>query len=155
MKSRNSQKVKICFVSSSGGHYEQLRQLKPLLNKYDGIWITEKTDFSCRADYYLPATGSNDIWVIWRMMIMGIKTFYIWLKEKPDILVTTGALIAVPFLLLSKLFGKRSVYIETFARVKDGSRAGKLGYRLADLFIYQWEELESVYPNGVYGGSIY
>lgn len=155
MKKSNSRNVKICFVSSSGGHYEQLRQLKPLLSKYHGIWITEKTDFSCSADYYLPSTGSNDIWVIWRMFIMTITTFYIWMKEKPDVVVTTGSLIAIPFLLLSKIFGKKSVYIETFARVRDGSRAGKLGYRIADLFIYQWEELGNVYPKGVYGGSIY
>ena len=51
--------------------------------------------------------------------------------------------------------GKKVIYIETFARVNDCTRAGKLMYKIADLFIYQWEALEKFYPNGVFGGSIY
>ena len=147
--------VKICFVSGSGGHYEQLRRLRPLLQKYDGFWVTEKTEFDCEADYYLPATGSNDPLVPFRMLKMGMQSLYIWLREKPDIVITTGSLTALPLLLLAKLCRKKSIYIETFARVENGSRAGKYGYKHADLFIYQWEQLKNVYPEGVYGGSIY
>jgi hypothetical protein len=69
--------------------------------------------------------------------------------------VTTGALIALPACLLAKLFKKKVIYIESFARVTDGNRTGKLIYKFADLFIYQWEQLASIYPNGVYGGGIY
>ena len=147
--------VKICFISSSGGHYEQLRRLRPLLRKYDGFWVTEKTEFGCDADYYLPPTGSNDPFVILKMIDTGIRSLYIWVKEKPDVVITTGALTAVPMLALARVLRKKTIYIETFARVENGSRAGKYGYRHADLFIYQWEQLRSVYPRGVYGGSIY
>lgn len=154
-QTRKRRKIKICFVSGSGGHYEQLRRLRPLLRKYDGFWITEKTEFDCEADYYLPATGSNDPLVLFRMLKMGILSLYIWVKERPDVVITTGALTAVPMLMLAKVFRRKSIYIETFARVEDGSRAGQYGYRHSDLFIYQWEQLKKVYPNGVYGGSIY
>lgn len=41
--------VKICFAASSGGHYEQLMMLKPLMEKYDSFVITEKTDYSAEA----------------------------------------------------------------------------------------------------------
>ena len=57
--------------------------------------------------------------------------------------------------LLAKLLGKKVIYIESFARVTDGNRTGKLIYKFADLFIYQWEQLAQIYPNGVYGGGIY
>lgn len=153
--SRPSKKIKLCLVSSSGGHYEQLRQLKPLLKKYNGFWVTEQTLFEADADYFLPSTGSNDKAVLWKMAVMCIKALGIWIKERPDVVITTGALIAVPFALLAKITRKKLIYIETYARVTDGSRAGKWGYKMADLFIYQWETLESIYPNGVYGGSIY
>ena len=41
--------IKICFAASSGGHYEQLMMLKPLMEKYDSFVITEKTDYSAEA----------------------------------------------------------------------------------------------------------
>lgn len=43
------EKIKICFAASSGGHYEQLMMLKPLMEKYDSFVITEKTDYSAEA----------------------------------------------------------------------------------------------------------
>ena len=42
----SNKKMKICFAASSGGHYEQLMMLKPLMEKYDSFVITEKTDYS-------------------------------------------------------------------------------------------------------------
>lgn len=148
-------KKKVCLISSSGGHYEQLSMLKPLGKKYDIFWVTEKTDYKGNADYYLPQTGSNDPKLLINLIKMGWQTLRIWMKEKPQAVVTTGTLIAIPMCLLAKLLRKKVIYIETFARVNDCTRAGKLMYKIADLFIYQWEQLEKFYPKGVFGGSIY
>ena len=81
----------------------------------------------------------------------------IWIKEKPDVVITTGTKVALPFLILAKIFKKKSIYIETFARVYGGTKSGKFVYKhhLADLFIYQWETQKDEYPDGVYGGGIY
>lgn len=152
---KKDKKIKLCFVSSSGGHYEQLKQLKPLLDKYDGFWVTEKTEFKNDADYFFPVTGSNDKKVLLKLIWMQFVAIKIWIKEKPDYVITTGTLISFPFAFLAKVTGKKFIYIETYARVNDGSRAGKMAYKIADLFIYQWETLKMVYPNGEYGGSIY
>lgn len=156
LKQENATKrKKVCLISASGGHYEQLSMLRPLEEKYDIFWVTEATDYKGNADYYLIQTGSNDIWVPFKMMNMFFNTLRIWIKEKPDAVVSTGTLVAIPMCLLAKLFKKKVIYIETFAHVNDCTRAGKLMYKIADLFIYQWEQLEKYYPNGVYGGSIY
>lgn len=148
-------KAKICLISSSGGHFEQLSMLKKLGEKYDIFWVTEKSDYKGNADYYLPSTGSNDPLFPIQMSINGVETLKIWKKEKPDFVITTGTMVAIPMCLLAKVKGKKVIYIETFARVTDCTRAGKMMYKIADLFIYQWEELKKYYPNGVYGGSIY
>lgn len=148
-------RTKICLISSSGGHYEQLSMLRKLGEKNDIFWVTEKTDYKGNADYYLYATGSNDIWVLFKLIANCFKTLKIWMKEKPKVVITTGTLVALPICLLAKLLGKKVIFIETFARVTDCTRMGKLMYKIADLFIYQWEELKEFYPNGVYGGSIY
>lgn len=155
MKTENAKKAKICLISSSGGHFEQLSMLKPLGEKYDTFWVTEKGDYKGNADYYLESTGSNDPRFPIQMTSIGVNSIKIWRKEKPDFVVSTGTMVAIPMCILAKAFGKKVIYIETFARVTDCTRAGKLMYKIADLFIYQWEELEKFYPNGVYGGSIY
>ncbi|MEA5093487.1 MAG: PssD/Cps14F family polysaccharide biosynthesis glycosyltransferase [Sedimentibacter saalensis] len=151
----SDKKIKICFVSASGGHFEQLKCLKPLLEKYDGFFVTERTKFSTKAKYFVTATGFDDKFLLFHSIKLFIECCRIWQKEHPDYVVSTGTLVALPFAFLCKIHKKRLIYIETFARVKDTTRAGKVMYKFADLFIYQWEGLEKFYPKGVFGGSIY
>jgi len=146
---------KICLISSSGGHYEQLKMLAPLSADNDIFWVTEGANYTSDADYYLVQTGLKDKLFPFKMAINVFITLKIWFKEKPDYVITTGAMIVLPLALLAKLFGKKVVYIETFARVHGGTRSGKLMYKHADLFIIQWETLKEVYPNATYGGGIY
>lgn len=148
-------RIKICLISSSGGHYEQLKMLKRLEEKYDIFWITEATDYKSDADYYLIQTGLKDKLYVIKMMKNLFKSLIIWIKEKPDYVITTGTMVALPMSFFSKLFRKKLVYIETYARVYDGTKAGRLMYKFADLFIVQWESLKEIYPNATYGGSIY
>ena len=146
---------KICLVSASGGHFEQLNCLKPLLSKYEGFVVTEETDFSAKADYFVTQTGLGDPgWIRATFKLFG-EVRKIWKKEKPDVVITTGTYVALPFMIMCKLHRKKLIYIETFARVTDTTKAGRLMYHFADLFIYQWPELKEFYPKGVYGGSIY
>lgn len=147
--------MKICFVASSGGHYAELKNLDSLRKKHDGFYVTEKTSFRCDAKYLLPATGSNDCLVLFKLFWTLLRALAIWVKEKPDLVISTGALICVPFWMLARVFGKKVIFIETYARVNDASKTGKFMYRHADLFIIQWETLRKVYPNAVYGGSIF
>lgn len=146
---------KICLTSASGGHFEQLCCLKPLLDKYDGFIVTEKTSASVKADYYVTHTGTGDKNQIFKTIKLFYEVNKILRKEKPDIIITTGTYISLPFMIYAKLHRKKFIYIETFARITNTTKAGKFMYKYADLFIYQWESLKKFYPNGVYGGSIY
>ncbi|MGO1371974.1 MAG: PssD/Cps14F family polysaccharide biosynthesis glycosyltransferase [Senegalia sp. (in: firmicutes)] len=143
------------MISSSGGHYEQLKMLSVLGENNDIFWVTEKVDYSSKADYYLIQTGLKDKKFLFRMIINLFKTLKIWLKEKPDYVITTGTMIVIPMAFLAKILGKKLIYIESFARIHDATRTGRLMYKYADLFIIQWETLKEIYPNAVYGGSIY
>ncbi|MRJ46908.1 PssD/Cps14F family polysaccharide biosynthesis glycosyltransferase [Fundicoccus ignavus] len=148
-------KAKICLVSSSGGHFEQLKMLKKLENEYDIFWVTEKTEYDNKTNYVLIQTGLKDNKFIFKMLLNTFKSYKIWMKEKPDFVITTGTMVALPLALYAKIFRKKLVYIETYARVTDGTKAGKLMYKFADLFIIQWESLKEIYPDAIYGGSIY
>ena len=152
---KQRENIKICLISSSGGHYEQLRMLAKLEDDFNVFWVTEGTDYASEADYYLLQTGLKDKLFIIKMIINFFKTVFIWYKERPDFVITTGTMIVLPMAILAKLFRKKLIYIESFARVYDRSRFGSLMYKFADLFIIQWESLKEVYPNAIYGGSIY
>ena len=86
--------VKICFAASSGGHYEQLMMLKPLMEKYDSFVITEKTDYSAEAKgektYYMKQVNRREKDFIWRMIQNTWKSIGIYRKEKPDKLYGNG-----------------------------------------------------------------
>lgn len=143
------------LISSSGGHFEELKQLSPLSEVYELIWVTEKTSYNLNVDYYLKQTGSKSKAFIIDMIYNAFITIYIWGKERPDVVISTGTMVAIPSFFLAKIFRKKTIFIETFARIYDGTKTGLYLYKYADLFIYQWESLREIYPNGIYGGSIF
>ena len=76
-------------------------------------------------------------------------------KERPDIIISSGAAVAVPFFYLGKLFGAKLIYIEVFDRIDKPTLTGKLVYPIVDKFIVQWEEQKRVYKKAINLGSIF
>ena len=151
--------MKIVFGASSGGHFEQLMMLKPLMEKYDSFVLTEKTDYSVGKQVvdvvYLKQINRKEPLFLFKLMANTITSFRIYLKEKPDVMITTGVLAIIPFALIMKLFGKKLIYIESFAKVTSKTLSGKLLYKYADQFYVQWEEMLKLYPKAIYKGGIY
>lgn len=149
---------KICYVASSGGHLKEIMGLFPLKDKYSSFLITEKTKFKPNSWqnnlYFVPTVDRTDSTYFLGLIIGLIKSFFIFIKEKPDVFVTSGALVAVPIYFIAKLFGNPIIYIESIARVETPSATGKFFYKRADLFIVQWEELLKVYPHAILGGTL-
>ncbi len=150
-----SRKPRICMVSSSGGHWEQLQKLKPLIEKYDGFMVTEKTQFDADAKYLMKQTDLKDKLMPLKMLWNSLYTLFIWFKERPDFIITTGTMVAYPFYLLSILFHKKFVFIETFGRANMPTVAGKKMEKHSDLFIVQWETQKKYYKKAIYGGCLY
>lgn len=154
---------KVLFISSTGGHLNELLQLKPMFHNYDYNIITEKDKTNEKLKeifgdkvYFLPyGTRSKLFSYIFKYFYLCIKTCYFYFKLKPKYIVTTGTHTAGPMCYLGKIFGSKIIYIETFANRSKKTATGRLIYPIADLFIVQWEEMLRVYPKAIYGGSIY
>ncbi|MBH1939366.1 polysaccharide biosynthesis protein [Mobilitalea sibirica] len=150
---------KICFAASSGGHYEQLMMLKPIMDEYDSFIVTEKTKYSSRVDniksFYLLQINRKEIRFIPKIVFNSIKSLVIILKEKPNVVITTGVLAVIPICLLVKLLGGKLIYIESFAKVSTPTETGKLLYKFADQFYVQWDDMIKVFPKAIYKGGIY
>ena len=147
--------AKVCLVSSSGGHWEQLQKLRPLIDKYDGFMVTERTPFVKGCSYLMVQTDLKDKLMPAKMLVNGVHACAIWAKERPDIVVTTGTMVAYPFYLLAVLFRKKFVFIETFGRSNQPTVAGKLMQKHADLFYVQWESQKQFYDKARYVGCLY
>ncbi len=153
------QNKKVCFAASSGGHYEQLLMLKPLMEKFDSFIITEKTLYNAEVSgvktYYLKQVNRKERSFIYRMIVNLFKSVWIYIKERPDVVICTGVLAMIPICILSKLFRKKLIYIESFAKVTSPTETGKLLYRFADRFYVQWESMLEIYPDAICLGGIY
>ena len=153
---------KVVFISSTGGHLNELLQLKPLMKNYDSYIITEKTKSNLslkkkfnKVFYLIYGTRKNIFTFTLKFIFNTFKSLYYFIKIKPDVIVTTGTHIAVPICYIAKLFRKKVIFIETFANSKTKTLSGTIIYPIADIFIVQWESMLELYPKAVLGGWIY
>lgn len=151
--------IRICFAASSGGHFEQIVMLKPLMEKYRGCVVTEKTHYKSTVKdqkmYYLHQVNRKELTFPFWMIVNTFKSVGIFIKEQPDVVITTGVLAMIPLCFLAKLCKKKLIYIESFAKVSSPTKTGKLMYKYADQFYVQWEPMLKFYPNAIYLGGIY
>ena len=149
--------MKICFVGSSGGHLTHLYMLKPFWQDKERFWVTfDKADARSLLEgervypAYYPSNRS-----IKALAINTVRAIRILHKEKPDLIVSSGAAPAIPFFWLGKLTGAKTIYIEVFDRIDKPTISGKVCYPVTDMFIVQWEEMKQVYPKAINLGSIF
>ena len=149
--------MKIALVGSSGGHLTHLYLLKKFWENEDRFWVTfDKADAKSilKEERFYPCyypTNRN----VKNTIKNTILAFKILRKEKPDLIISSGAAVAVPFFWIGKLFGAKTVYIEIFDRIDKPTLTGKLVYPVTDKFIVQWEELKKVYPKAINLGGIF
>lgn len=159
---KKNDKKKVIFISSTGGHLNELLQLKPLITKYDSYLITEKTksnknlkDKYNNVSYLVYGTKKNLFTYFFIFSFNIIKSFILYLKIRPDVIVTTGTHTAVPMCYIGRILGSKVIFIETFANSTTKTVAGKLVYPIANTFVVQWESMLELYPKAIYGGWIY
>jgi hypothetical protein len=82
---------------------------------------------------------------VWRTLVNAAQALLILLRHRPRLIISTGADVAVPILVLGKLVGARIVFIETGGSLEP-TLAGRLVYPIADLFLVQWSEKLRAFP---------
>lgn len=156
---------RVLFISSTGGHFNELSKLKPMLKKYDYYIVTEKTKSSLylkdkypkKVSYLVYGTKDHLLKYIFKFGFNILKSIYLYFKIHPDYIITTGTHTAGPICCLGKIMGSRIVYIETYANITTRTETGNLLYKLGmyDLFIVQWKNMLNLYPKALYWGHIF
>ena len=156
-------KRRVMFISSTGGHLNELLQLKKMFKDYDYSLITEKTksnlylkdEYGKRVRFLIYGTKHHILTYPFKLLANCFISLYYYLKFRPDYIITTGVHTAGPMCCIGKIFGSKVIYIETFANMVTKTTTGKLIYPIADKFIVQWESMKELYPKADFGGWIY
>lgn len=155
----DSTNLKVCFVASSGGHWEELMCLKTVAMEHDSFFVSEAggqiEDSKLKRVYTIPQINRKEKNFLLHFVKLFKRAKEIIDIENPDVIITTGALMVFPFCVIAKLKRKKVIYIESFARVKNKSLTGRLVYYISDLFLVQWEPLLNLYPKAKFVGGIF
>lgn len=148
--------MKICLAASAGGHLTELLQLEKAWQGKEHFFVSDKRLNAMglakkEKVYFLKCPKRNPI----NLFINLAQAIAVFLKEKPDLTISTGADTAIPFCIIAKIFGKKVIFIESFCRVREKSLSGKIMEKYADLFLVQWKENLKIYKNAEFGGSVF
>ena len=150
-------KPKICLVSSPGGHLFHLIKLKSWWSKYPHFWVTKNSlDSNTMIGknekiYYANFPEQRNMVNFIKNLILAINIIY---KEKPNIIISSGAGVAPPFFIIGKLLGSKLIFVEIYDFIKYPTLSGKLVYPFTNLFIVQHKKQLKSYPKATMVGSI-
>ena len=154
-----TERAQLLLVCSPGGHLLQMQGLlAPVFSHTPHrLWISLKAADSeslLKDEPHLWAYGptNRSLLNLVRNSFLALKILY---REKPRCIVSTGAGLAVPFLILGRLFGAKTIYLESFARQTSLSLSGRMVYPFVSAFLVQSPELARRYPRARFEGSAY
>jgi UDP-N-acetylglucosamine:LPS N-acetylglucosamine transferase len=140
-------RIRILAIASGGGHWTQLLRLAPAWRSLDVAYASTKVGGAIGREigfpnaarsYMLPdANRSRKLGLLWQFSHVVILV----LRERPDVIITTGASVGFFALVVGKIFGARTVWIDSVANAEELSMSGKRAGRFADLWLTQWPGL--------------
>ena len=151
----HTRKLHVCLAASAGGHISQLLKLAGSWQSHDVFYVTT-TDVvrnqleTCNRVYVVGECNREHPWRVLRVLLRCIK---IAIREKPDVVISTGAAAGCILCFLVKLMGGKVVWIDSITNVDRVSLSGKMVRYIADLFLVQWPDLAEKY-NVEYAGVI-
>jgi UDP-N-acetylglucosamine:LPS N-acetylglucosamine transferase len=146
---------RVLVAASGGGHWVQLRRLAPAVEHVERVWLT--IDASHRDEL-----GSDELYIVndatlWNplaMLVCALRTALVLMRVRPDVVITTGAAPGLFAILFGKLFGARTVWIDSIANAEQLSGSGRYARFAADLWLTQWPHLAK--PDGpFYAGGVF
>ncbi len=147
--------TKILAVASGGGHWVQLMRLLPAFQGFDTVFVTVQKDY---IDDVKGVGGFRVVldatrWEKVRLFFCALQIIWIILRERPQVVVSTGAAPGLLAIIFGYYFGAKTVWIDSIANVEEMSMSGKFAKRYSKLWLTQWSHLAKdggpVYFGGV------
>lgn len=149
--------MKVLLIASTGGHLAQLAEVRRHWRDVEVEWVTfDKPDAAaaCGAEPVVWAhhpTTRNPRNAV-RNAVLAARVLR---RSRPDVILSNGAGVAVPFFVVARLLRIRTVYLEVFDRIAMPTLSGLLCYPIADTFLVQWPQQRRLYPKAELVGQVY
>jgi UDP-N-acetylglucosamine:LPS N-acetylglucosamine transferase len=151
-KSHNRNKV--LAVASSGGHWVQLRRLVPAFANSEVVYVTVLKSYRSEVPenrFYKVNDATR--WNKFGLMMLAMRLAWIVSKERPTVVISTGAAPGYFALIMGRFFGARTIWIDSMANIEQLSMSGSRVGRYADLWLTQWPHLART-EGPHYAGSV-
>lgn len=129
-------------IASKGGHWVQLMRLKPAFMDGNIVFVTTDEGYRNKIeDCIFYAVPDANRWTKLRLIEMVFKVLRIVVKERPSVVISTGAAPGLVAIILGRLLGARAIWIDSIANVEKISMSGWIARFFANLYMTQWEHL--------------
>ncbi len=140
---------KVMAVASAGGHWIELLRMKPTFDQFDTIYVSTNVGLASHIPgHTLKTVRDASMWNKFGLLVMAMQIFWVVLRHRPDVIVTTGAAPGFFALMFGRLLGARTIWVDSIANAQELSLAGKKASMWADHWLTQWPELAR--ENGPY-----
>ena len=141
--------MKLLLVCSSGGHFKGLLQLQPFWSRHQRHWVsfdtpTTRAALSSEQVAWAHSPTNRNIANLVRNTILAWEILRC---SQPDVIISTGAGVALPFLILGKAWGFQTVFIESATRIETLSLTARLALPFLDVLYVHWPQLQARYPH--------
>jgi beta-1,4-N-acetylglucosaminyltransferase len=149
--------MKLCLIACPAGHMTELLALMPASQEHERFIVTHdslRTEYfrQLAAVYTIPDVGLN----VWRFGLTFLRAFRLLWRERPDVIISTGTQLAIPFFVVGRALGVTTVFIESLSRIRSTSKTGRLIYPFASYFYVQWLSMTELYgPKAAYEGGLF
>ena len=148
--------MKICLAASAGGHTSQLLKLAESWNGYDVFCVTTTEVVLEKLAEFGPVyvVGECNRQHLWRVVKVLSRCIAIVFKERPDVVISTGAAAGCILCFLGKMRGATVIWVDSITNVERMSLSGRMVRHIADLFLVQWPDLVNRYEKVEFVGSL-
>jgi beta-1,4-N-acetylglucosaminyltransferase len=145
----NSVNAKVCLAYSAGGHYAELKKAIESIVFTNSYHITFDTGHLSNRDGHRRIFLVHPRKKIFRTVVNFLQSFWYLLKERPGIIISTGADVTLGTIIIGKVvFRCKVIFVESAGDLSP-TLTGRIAYKFSDLFIIQWPEQQRYYPNAV------
>lgn len=132
------------MVSSSGGHWIQLRRLRPAFDGWSRYYACTNPGYrsTIDSDEHFFAVPEATRWNKLRLVSQALTVLWILLRTRPEVVVSTGASAGFFAMLFGHLLHRKTIWVDSIANVDELSLSGRQARRFADLWLTQWRHLE-------------
>jgi UDP-N-acetylglucosamine:LPS N-acetylglucosamine transferase len=151
-----NKKPKVLAIASPGGHWIQLNKIcNPLDDRFEMIYVTPGAQYATKAKNSRKVLKITDASADskHKLIPLAIQLLYIFIKERPTAIISTGAAPGAIAFLLAKFLPIKTIWVDSIANVSQLSRSGRMVQKHADKVITQWQPLSDG-EKIIYKGSI-